>query len=320
MCNEWAWSDANPNGDPKQVCYSEDFYNADDTPDDLCQSKFYENIASSYGSAVFIDECDYSHPSGGPARQSDYCDGSEPCSAPYTSGTETLGATLVDIDASTSQAVVTVGNLSDTVAVDGWIEVVESPFRVVQVSLQATEDVNLGGDTWEGAVLINTGPPRDGTINAGDFVIPLGGFKMDGAATKSGEHYAADVAPPGVATGTLSSSTFTMSYQFSGAIGAINLSVSGAVVSRPPVAAFSAGTPTGCSVTVDGTASIDPDGNSTIARWHWYTNGYPSGEGSTETVSLAPGTNIVELVVAYSTGLVSPVRAQTVVEASSCFP
>jgi hypothetical protein len=283
--------------------------------------KFYQNVLHAYGQSAFVDECVYTNPpDGGPVRITDICDDSEPYNASYTSGTETLRATLIDIDETESEVTVTVGANSDTVPVNGWIEITESPFRLVQVRLQATDDVTLGNDVWENTMLVNAGAPRGGTMNSGAFVVPLGGFDLDGVGSKSGTHYAVDLPPLGVATGTLSTSSFTMSYQYSESPGSVSLSLQGSVVSRPPVAAFSVGTPSGCSVSVDGTASTDPDGSSTIERWHWYVNGYPAGEGSTETVSLRPNTNLVELVVADTIGLVSATRASHVVEASSCAP
>lgn len=319
QCLEHGWVSANPDSDPKQVCF--DSSGTFDDPDHVCQNKFFSNIIESYGSEVLVLDCVYTnYPDAGPIHTSWNCDEPADGEGTYTSGTEALRATLLEVDANGSHATITVGNNSETVGVKGWIEVTESPFRLVQLRLSPTDDIVLGSDTWTKVMVLNTGPPRGGTLTSGSFAVPVGGFVLDAVGANAGRHYTADITMSGAVTGTLGSTSFTASYSYSGPGGSVTLWLEGSVAGRPPVAAFSAGTPAGCSLSVDGTGSTDPDGSNTIAGWYWLVNGNPAGVGSSATLTLQPGTNVVELTVSDAAGLVAESRASKVVQAAACAP
>lgn len=318
---------ANPDGDPKQICFDEDGTYA--SPNSQCQNKFYSNLMDAYwdGHSDLAMSCTYTSPGDtGPVHTSYTCDETpdetDPEGKDYTSGTETLRSTLLRVDGTDSTATITVGNDTATVGVAGWLQVTETPFRLIQVNLKATDPIEFGSDTWSNVAIINAGRPRTGSLDPsnGTFVVPVGGMVLDAVGTNGGSHYASDLLLSGVITGTLGATSFTANHSYAGSGGSVGLALAGVVVSRPPVAVFTTGATSGCSLAVDGTDSTDPDGATTIEHWQWYVNGYPAGSGGTTSLTLTSGTNLVSLAVVDSVGLVSESRASKVVEASSCTP
>jgi hypothetical protein len=107
----------------------------------------------------------------------------------------------------------------------------------------------------------------------------------------------------------ITSSVDTVNHEVCGSTTSFSLYVIGKLSNRPPVAnagpAQHVNADANCEglVTLDGSASADPEGD--IASYRWYYGGTLLGSGARLQVSLAPGSYLVQLVVTDSGGLTS---------------
>ncbi|WP_419818320.1 PKD domain-containing protein [Glaciibacter flavus] len=123
-------------------------------------------------------------------------------------------------------------------------------------------------------------------------------------------YFAGTIDEVAVYSGTLTAAQVLDHYSL-GAFGAVN---------QAPTAAFTVGSPTNLQVSLDGTASVDPDG--TIARFDWnYGDNSPVDHGATASHTYsASGTYTVTLTVTDDRGAQSSVQHQVSVVAPNQLP
>ncbi len=206
---------------------------------------------------------------------------------------------------------VTYRGSTSTSTLTGRAQVEEDPFVLHSLHLVGT-DVTVGGEAYNKPYLRNDSPILGELGNNGDYTLASARHLFPGSYVRNSMGEARYVATLGNVTGNLNFTNMTFSGTMDLRHGAdrLLLTLSGAVVNRPPIANFTAGTVSNCQVPVDGTSSSDPDGGS-IVGYYWRVNGRPKGTGSTANLPVKQGLNTIQLIVSDNEDS-TPVRAKAV--------
>lgn len=178
--------------------------------------------------------------------------------------------------------------------------------EVTMLRVRALQSVVARGTTLVDTRLSLVAPTVGAMDGSGNFSIPLFDDMFLGVARVAGSLESRAFAPTGSVAGTYDrvNGSFvaqmllvdeTAGMQFTIHLrGPITNRAPAAVISAPAIAECSR---TGTNVTLDGSASSDPDGTP-LTGFYWYANGLPIGSGSIISTLLPLGTHEVRLYVA----------------------
>jgi len=208
-----------------------------------------------------------------------------------------LGLTTLKLTSASSSLAANWRGTSATKALSGYLQYRERPFAVTFARLWAP-DTTIGGESFGTPNLRNHGA-LDGTKDSsGNYTLDLATPSLFTTYTRSGEKVGGRLGLAGAVTGNinLANGTFTGGLTLGAGADNFTATLVGTVFNRAPVASFTTGGVTNCTVAANGTGSSDPDGGS-IQTWRWSVNGRAAGVGSTKTLTVHQGPNVIRLAV-----------------------
>jgi hypothetical protein len=304
-----AWS-----GDTCQSTSWKDAYLPDNLSSYMCSSTYSQAVSGC--EAIFrttikddfgleddeIISC--SNNTGSPVDTDRYCGPGDECPTFFS---VRLRDTLLALNPSYSEVEVYNGSSGDSGSVSGTIQFVEDPFKLTTLFWQS-DDLFIGQDEYANPMMFYSGMPISGSLDDGEYTVPVGSKKFFGSVDKNDEGYAVKLtARSSSASGTLDfeNQTFTLDYQDAYQGNSVAFDMEGYIINRPPVADFTKSTPTGCTIYVDASSSSDPDGGSDLKDYYWHVNGIAQGMGKQKTLQLQAGNNAIQLLVTDQLGAVS---------------
>lgn len=279
----------------KYVCSQDADYAQTD-----CLAALAANVRVAF-SGIDISGCDLATAS--PAFADASCEVSAGGVVSYDDATEPvglyplLGGIILGFDPAASSLVANWRGSNSTKAISGYAQVSANPWRLT--FLKATlPDTTVGGETFNKPVLLLRRPQPLVMGSDLSYTLDLGGPIFWGSYARSGERVLHRIGLSGGLTGALNfnNNTFTGGFSLKSGDDSLVLNLAGAIKNRPPIAAFTTGAVSNCTVAVNGTGSSDPDGGS-IQNYTWFVDDHARGTGATRSLSVHQGRNALRLVV-----------------------